>query len=258
MVIDIVVGVLVLLFAIYSYRRGLLRKLAGIASLVIASVAAGFVGREFAMFAGERWNVSMPGMYIACGVLAWLVLYIVGRIVLGTIARKLGTNQQGESRGWNKWLGGLFGALEIVVLCWFIVAILDAIPEDTRARRLPSLHQQMDQSVFAVATHATSPAALLELQPLIADVSAIAEQPKVLQNLEGEAAVQDLLRHEKVKDIMADEKLMEHWRAGRIPRFFADSKVRAALENHELREMLRKSDVRATVRRMAEKAREME
>jgi len=258
MTIDIVVGVLVAVFALYSYWKGLMRKLAGIGALVVASLGAGYVGREFATFAGTRWNISIPGLYIVCGVLGWIVLYVVGRIVLGYIGRKIGTNEEGQSRGWNKWLGALFGALEVVLLCWFIVAILDSIPEDVRARRLTALHNQMDNSAFAYATHATSPAALLELQPLIADVSTVAEQPAVLRNLEGEDSMQGVMQNEKVKSILADDKLMGYWRTSSLPRFFADPRVREALEDKELRDMLREADLRDTLRRMAEQAREAE
>ena len=51
MTLDGVAGIIILLFALHGFWRGLLRKLAGIASLVIASLAAGYVGSELAALA---------------------------------------------------------------------------------------------------------------------------------------------------------------------------------------------------------------
>jgi len=257
MVIDVVVGVLVVVFSIYSYFRGLLRKLAGIGALVIACVGAGVAGRAIAEFAATRWNITvMPVLYIVSGVLGWVLLYIGSRIVLGYVARRLGSDKEGEPKGWNKALGALFGAMQVLLVCWFVVAIFDAIPEDTRARRLGPLHRDMEDSWFAWGTHVTSPAARLELQPLIADLSAVSESPVVLRNLQYEESVRELLEHEKVQAVMADEKLLEEFKTGRLRRFFSDRRVRDALEDSEVRDALRQAPIRDTLRRLAVQARD--
>ena len=256
MVIDVIVGAAVLACAVWSYHRGLLRKLAGIAALVIACLLAGLVGREIAHRAAERWDIqAMAALYVVCTILAWVLLFIVGRIVLGFLARRLGSDQEGRPAGWNRWLGGLFGAVQGLLLCWFVLAVLDAVPEDIRAGHLGPLHRAMEASPFCWLVSATNPAARLELQPLIDDVSAIAARPAVLRSLEREEVAQKLQANDKVKAILADEALIQEFKAGRLRRFFSDRRVRDALEDTEIRELLRQTDMRDAIRRLGAQAR---
>ena len=235
----------------------MLRKLAGIGALVVASVAAGFVGREIARLAAARWTIQTgPVVHILCSLLAWVLLFVVGRILLGYLARKLGSDQEGKPARWNRWMGALFGAVQAMALCWFVVAIVDSIPEDTRARWLSTVHEQMKTSPLVVpATHATNPAAHLELEPLIADVSAIAARPSVLRQLEDDEAARELLGSDKVRRILDDPELMSEWRKGRFGWFLAHPRVTEALEDSDVRELLRSTDLREALRRLAGKAR---
>ncbi|MFW6108298.1 MAG: CvpA family protein [bacterium] len=257
MVIDIVVGLLIAAFATWSYFRGLLRKLAFIAALVVASLGAGFAGRWMARFAAERWDIgAMTLLYLVCTILGWVVVFVASWAVFRLLARWLGSDETGRPAGWNKMLGGLVGTAEAAILCWFPLAMVDAVPEDTRARHMAWLHGQMENSWFMLAVDHTNPAARLELQPLIEDVSAIAARPAVLRDLKDEPVVRRLRQHEKVEAILADEALVQEFRDGHFRRFFSDRRVRDALEDRELREMLRQADVRDTLRRFAAKARE--
>ena len=260
MVIDAAVAAIVLVFALWGWWRGLLRKLAAIGALIAASLLAGLVGREVAHLAAARWNIqAMTVLYIACGVLAWGVLFIVGRIVLGFLARRLGSNQEGKPAGWNRGLGALCGAVEGLALCWFIVAIFDVIPEDIRARRLAPLHEAMKRSPVAVPlTHATSPAAYLELQPLIGDLAIIADQPSVLRDLGEQEPVRELAENPKVRTILDDKDLMAEWRKGRVTWVLSHPRVTEALEDPDIRDTLRRTDLRQALRRLAAQAAEKE
>lgn len=256
MVLDIVVGVLIVAFAAWSYFRGLLRKLAFIGALVVASLGAGFAGQRLARLAAERWEIgAMTVLYLVCTVLGWVVVFVVSWVVFRLLARWLGSDEEGRPAKWNKVLGGLAGAAEAAILCWFPLAVLDAVPEDTRARHMAPLHRQMENSWVMLAVDYTNPAARLELQPLIEDASAIAARPAVLRDLRDEEVVRRLRQHEKVQAILADEALLGEFRDGHLRRFFSDRRVRDALEDREIRELLREADMRDTLRRLAAKAR---
>jgi uncharacterized membrane protein required for colicin V production len=258
MTLDAVVGAIILLFALHGLWRGLLRKLAGIASLVIASLAAGYVGSELASYAAQRWQVSSPAVTTVCIMVGWIVLFIVCRIVLGFIARKLGSTEGGKPASWNRWLGALFGALEAGVPLWFLVGVADAIPEDVRATSLPRLHEEMKHSVFATFTHETSPLAYLELKPLIEDFAVIYKKPQVLQELAQEREVHALLSNPQVKEILQDRELMGELQQGRYVRFLTDRKVRDALEDPSVRQLLRAATLRRLVHEAALRARQPE
>jgi uncharacterized membrane protein required for colicin V production len=258
-VIDIVVGVLVLLFAALSYRRGLLRRLAGIAALVIASLTAGFVGREAAAYAAQRWGYSSAVLYAVCCVVAWVVLFLVSRLILRRIAKGLGSDEEGDVKPWNKKLGALFGILEAAALCWLVVGILDAVPEDIRAERFTGLHNQLEGSFFTNwVVRPTNPATRLELQPMIDDLAVVADEPQALRGIERHEKLQALFRNEKLQAVLADEKLLTEWQKGRYARFFADRKVREALEDPELRDLIRELPVQEILHEAAERARKAE
>ncbi len=259
MVIDVVVVVLVVAFAVWSYFRGLLRKLAGIAALVVASVTAKLGGRWIAHWAATRWNIqTMTLLYILCTVIAWFAIFVLSWVLFRMLARWLGTTSEGKPAGWNRVLGGLFGAAQMLLTCWFFLAVLDVVPEDIRASHLAPLHRQMEDSWVMAAVEATNPAARVELQPLIEDVSAIAARPAVLRRLADEPVAVSLCEREKVKAVLADEALVADFAAGRYRRFFSDRRVRDALEDPEIRDTLRQTDVRDTLRRLAKQARAAE
>jgi len=256
MMVDVAVLVALLVFVAVSYRRGLLRKLASIAALLIACFASGFVAREAAAYAISRWGYNPALTYGICVVLAWLVLFYFSRFIFRRLAKKLGSGEEGKPKPWNRKLGALFGALEALALAWLVVGMLDAIPEDVRARRLPGLHDQLEGSLFTSwVVRTTSPAALLELQPLISDLAVVSDDPKALRAVQTSRKLRALVTHPKVAAIIEDEELLEEWRRGRLARFFADRKVREALEDPEVRKLIRELPVAEILRQAAESAR---
>ncbi|MFP4057159.1 MAG: CvpA family protein [Candidatus Brocadiia bacterium] len=258
MIIDGVVLLATLLFALLAYWRGLLRKLAGIAAILIACVAVAFGGKELASLVAGQWELDPAAIYIPVCIAGWLLVFILCRLTFGFLARKLGSAEDGKPRPWNRKLGALFGAIEGLALCWFVVGVMDCIPEDRRAQHAPGLHEQMKASFFTQLTHATNPAAYLELQPLISDLAVLSQYPQLLNQLEEDEDVQELLQHEKVKAILEDEALVEEWQEGHYPYVLADRKVREALEDPEVRGALRRVPLRDAVHRLAEEARQRE
>jgi membrane protein required for colicin V production len=255
-VLDLVVLGLVLLFLLHGFVKGLLRKLAGIAALIGASIGVGFVAAAAAAYAQERWNTTAVWLHPVCAVLGWIVLYLVLRIVLGLLAKLLLAAMGEGVKSWDRKLGALFGAIEALVLCWFIVTLLDAYPEDLRAQQLPQLHEEMQRSLFGRLVHETNPAVRLELQPLIADLATVARKPAALRSLAHEPDVAKFLQHPKVRAIVADPQLAQEFAQGDRGRFFDDPKVRDALQDPEVRDMLRQLPIRDLLRKAAEEARE--
>jgi len=254
--IDLIVLIVVVLFAFLGYRRGLLRHLASLGALVAASLAAGFVGAQAAKIVAPRSAMPSPTVYALCCVGAWVVVYIVCRIVFGRVAKKLGSDPQGEPRPWNRKLGALAGAAEALLLAWVAIGVLDALPEDFRKERLPLVHRELDGSPFTnYVVRPTSPARLLELQPLIPDLAVLSEHPEALSVVAEKDEIRRIAGHPRVKAVLTDPELMKEWMAGNYGRFSSDRKVRAALEDAELREMLRRLPVRAILHEAAERAR---
>jgi len=137
------------------------------------------------------------------------------------------------------------------------VGILGAIPEDICARRLPRLHDQLEGSMFSVwVVRPTSPGTRLELQPLVSDMSVVAEHPKALRGVERNPEIQKLLTNKKLMAVLQDKELLREWQRGRIASFFSDRKVRQAIEDPELRQMLRDLPIRQILREAAERARQ--
>ena len=252
--LDLIVVVVVLLFVVHGYFRGLLRKLAGIAALVIASLGVGFVAGEAAQYLQERMQVSSPWIHVGCAVVGWIVLYTLLRLILGLIARVVLSALGKEVKSWDRKLGAVFGGLQAVVLCWFVVLIADAFPADKRAQYVPPVHRELQRSVFADVVHQTSPAAWLELQPLMADLTTVCEHPESLRTLGKRKEVLELLRNEKVRSALTDEEVIGHWMAGRHGRALSNRKAADALQDPEVRGLLRDLPIRDILRQAAEEA----
>lgn len=254
-VLDLIVLVVVVLFLLHGLLRGLLRKLAGAGALIGASLAVGFVAAEAAAFAQATWGLTALWVHPACAIVGWIVLYIVLRIVLGLLARFFLAALGKGVKSWDRKLGAIFGAIEALVLCWFLVTIIDAYPEDKRAQNVPALHDQMQRSLFARLVHETNPAVRLELQPLIGDLLVVSEEPAALSSLAAAPEAKEFVRHPKVQAILNDPELVQELLRGNRRRFFHDPKVRAAAEDPEVRDMLRRLPIRELLRRAAQEAR---
>ncbi|MBM4037641.1 MAG: CvpA family protein [Planctomycetes bacterium] len=255
---DLIVLLLLVLFAVLGYCRGLLRHLASVGALVIASLAAGIVGRWAVGLFTRAPAMPSPLTYVIACVVAWAVLFIACRLILGRIAKKLGSDEKGEPKPWNRKLGALAGAAEVLLLAWVVIGILDALPEDFRKERLPVVHRELNGSLFTnYVVRPTSPATLLELQVLIPDLAVLSEHPEELSPVVAENKdFAEIARHPRVKAILGNPGLMKEWMAGNYGRFFANDEVRKALEDGELREKMRKVPVRAILHEAAEKARQ--
>jgi len=255
--IDLIVLVLVVLFGFLGYRRGLLGHLASLGALVVASLAAGFVGTQAAMLVAPRSAMPSPTVYAICCVAAWVVIFILSRIVFGRLAKKLGSDEQGEPKPWNRKLGALAGAAEALLLSWLVVGLLDALPEDYRKERLPMVHRELEGSPFTnYVVRPTSPATLLELSLLIPDLAVLSEHPEALSIVAQRDDIKGIAGHPKVQEVLNDTELMKEWMAGNYGRFSSHPKVRSALEDDGLRTMLRKVPVRAILHEAAERARQ--
>lgn len=254
--IDIVVLVLVVLFAFLGYRRGLLRHLASLGALVAASLGVGVVGGHVAGWLVRRSAMPSPLAYALCCVAAWIVLFILFRIAFGRLAKRLGSDKEGAPKPWNRKLGALAGAAEALILAWFVVGLLDALPEDFRSQRLPSVHRELEGSPFTNwVVRPTSPATLLEIQPLVGDVAVLSEHPEALRGIEQKEEIRAIINHPRVAAVLADKPLVQDWLDGRYGRFFSDRKVRDALEDVDLRAKLREVKVRAIIHEAADRAR---
>ena len=256
MTLDLAVLLVVILFTFLGYRRGLLRMLANLGALVIASLTAGLLARGIIDVVTSRSGMSSLAVYLLCCLGAWLLIFIVARIVLGVIARKLGCEKEGAPKPWNKKLGALFGAIEALVFAWFTIGMLDALPEDFRKERIPQVHQQLTGSLFTNwVVRPTSPATMFEIQPLISDLAVLTGHPEALRGIEGKPEIKKLIANDKVKAVLNDQSLIEDWRAGRYNRFFSAPKVRDALEDAEVRQMLRDLPIRTILHDAAQSVR---
>lgn len=254
--VDLIVLILVVLFAFLGYRRGLLRHIASLGALVVASLGAGIVGARGAALLAGRSAMPSPTVYALSCIVAWLVLFAAGRLLFGWAARKLGSDKQGEPKPWNRKLGALAGAGEALLISWLVIGILDALPEDFRKERLPRVHSELEGSPFTNwVVRPTSPARLLEIQPLVSDLAVLSEHPEALRGLERRGEIQKIIAHKKVQAILADSELTKDWLDARYGRFFSSPKVREALEDSELRAMLRELPVRSILHEAAERAR---
>ncbi|HPD17236.1 MAG TPA: CvpA family protein [Planctomycetota bacterium] len=254
--IDLIVLILVVLFVFLGYVRGLLAHMAGLGALLVASLATGFVVRGGIQLLASKAEPPSPALYAMACIVAWLLLYFVSRFLLGRVAKLLGSDQQGKPRPWNRKLGALAGAVEALVFAWFILGLLDAMPEDSRKARLPRVHQEMESSLFTNwVVRPTSPATRLELQPLIADLTVLSEHPEALRGIEDKPEIRKIAQHPKVAAVLQDQALLQTWAEGRYGRFFSDSKVREAVEDTEVRQMLRELPIRTILHEAAERAR---
>ena len=255
--LDVIVLGVVLLFTLIGFLRGLLRKLAGLGALVGACIGVGYVARPATRYLVDNWEgANWLLVYVVCAVLGWIVLYILLRVILGYIAGALGSNEKGKPRPWNRKLGAAFGGLEGLLICWLVVMLLCAVPEDVFAKYLPALNEELQGSLFAKATRTTTPSALAKLEPLIDDLKAVARKPETLEKLAQEAPVEELLENDKVDSIVKDEELTDHLREGRVERFLEDRKVGQALTDPEVLRILRSPALRRALSEAAQEARD--
>ena len=187
--------------------------------------------------------------------MGWLVIYIICRVLLGFVATALGGGANGKPSSWNRQLGAIFGAVEALALCWFIVGILLSFPPDWRKERMPAVHRELEVSTVAQYTQMTNPSIFVAFGTLISDMDVLASEPEALEELATDPSVRKVLANGKVMEVLTDEGLVEEWRKGRRMSFLTDRKVLNALEDSEVAELLRDPEFRRAVHDVAERVR---
>jgi uncharacterized membrane protein required for colicin V production len=254
-VIDTAAIFIVMLFALHGYWRGLLRKLAGIGAFIIASITVGMVAERAAAWISQRWDVHPMLVYLPCCVVGWFAIFIICRVLLGFVAAALGGGADGKPSSWNRQLGAVFGAVEALALCWFVVGILLSFPPDWRRERMPAVHSALGESRFALITQKTNPSIFVAFGTLISDMDVLASEPEALEELAADPAVRKVVAHKKVLEVLNDEGLVKEWRQGRRMSFLTDRKVLNALEDSEVAGLLRDPEFREAVHKVADRVR---
>ncbi len=117
MQLDIVIGVVILLFGYTGFRNGLMGQLGRLVVALIAAIGAKFLAAPVsnAILKGVEWTPSMAlGASFVC---AFLVLLMVGLFALGALMKSDGGDGTGLDTGFGSILGLATGAL----VCFSIV-----------------------------------------------------------------------------------------------------------------------------------------
>jgi len=235
--IDVIAICVVLGFTLAGFLSGILRTSLWVVALLVAYFASVRVTAPFAHLAGAVASLPAGTAHVLGRVAAGIAIY-VSLVVFARIAdRKVGRFNSGVLKRWNRNGGALAGLVfgTLLVFCGLCVAdaLLKASPESeaffarkARASRLRALVSPIN------------PADRFLITDFLRLLSAVKQDPVLLEKLKEQEEYRVFLENPKVKAVLEDEQLMEAIRAGNWSEVLAHERTRALLKDEELRKTI--------------------
>lgn len=123
-VIDIILLGIILIFVLTGIIRGFIKEIFGKVSVV----AAIFFGIIFTPVL-EKSLITLVKQPLLCKILSFLLIFVIVFLIVKIVQHILQKIFSGEIlKGLDRTLGAVFGLLEGLVICYFIILVLEIMP----------------------------------------------------------------------------------------------------------------------------------
>jgi uncharacterized membrane protein required for colicin V production len=253
--IDIILVVVVFFLGVRGYLRGAVLSLLGLAALVVAVIASAPLGPIVGRSLAAQSHLSLGSSYLLGRILAGVAIYIPAIVLAHIVDRRVGRDEEGELRSWNRSLGVLGGLLSGVVIALLLLFVLDVA-----VKVLPAgegwLMEASRTSLLRRAVSPHNPADRFLVTDLLKVLRVAQDDPDVLRQLRQTEAFRRLLAHPDVQPLLEDEGLARAVRDQQLERILENENLRRVLADRELRRMIFSPEMRQAIRDVLAEARE--
>jgi hypothetical protein len=244
--LDVALVLLVAVFMLVGYMRGVLHGALMCASLLIAYRVSAELAAPFALIFLQVVEAPSSIIYTLGRLTGGVVAFCSLAVAAGVLDARFGRTPRGYLQPWNRnmgWLAGLtFGALVAFCILCAADAFNKAYPEAEGGLAAAVRNSQLRTLVSPY-----NPADRLFIVDSLRLMRAATEEPAKLEKLKQHTAVARLLDSPKIQAVLDDAELMESIRRHDIPRIASDKKILAIIQDEELRSLLFSDSMRQAI-----------
>ena len=256
MALDIFCVLVIVFLTVTGYFAGIVRQILYIVCLIGAFILARPATPYVGAFLASQTQMSPATCYVCSCFLAWLVVYIILRLVAHSINRAIGKDRVGQVRPWNKKLGALLGGAKGLVLVFVILCFLDVAFGVAKSRGMGGQLEKMYARSYSAAIAARiSPFTRWRMEDRIDTLIEAARNPQSLKGIENEAEVRRILSHPKVLAVARSRKLDAAWKKRDIAAIMANKDFRALISDPKIASMLLDASLFDALERRVNKSR---
>lgn len=234
---DIVIGILILIFCILGFAKGVIRQFFSILAFILASAASVIVPHFVKLPAME--GVSPIWGYIIFSILIWVPAFLIFNSLGKFIAKRM--SKKGikfSDRLWGLVFGGIKGFIIVILLIFFI----DLLPGDIK-QSVPFVSNIFNESKIVSVIEPYNPLLKLQImQNLEAVISALTD-PDYMNLLGNDPGFQKLKQNDSIKQILNDADLKKILEEHEYIKFMTHPKVQNLIQDPEAMKLLLKTDI---------------
>ncbi|NMB73608.1 MAG: CvpA family protein [Myxococcales bacterium] len=248
MIIDIVILVLVLIFAVLGYWSGLLRQALRLAALVCAGLLAAPLGALFAPAITRAFEVQPLVGRVAGPLLAFVALYLVLSVAAFVILRGIRRRRRELGRAavpaWERWTGAVLGALKLAAIAFLLLSGLVLLERFSPGGE--KAHAVVRESRLCALARSANLFAALHL-PVVGKVESLgklAADPEFREKAAADPAVQRLLFHPIFRKLLDDPEIQELAKNSDLAGLLGNPRLNQTLEDPEIKKLLSEIELR--------------
>ncbi|MHB8873697.1 MAG: CvpA family protein [Myxococcaceae bacterium] len=130
--LDLVLGVVVLVFALLGAFAGAAKQVANLVALVAAYACARPLGTALGPRAAQAAGTPLIVATVGATLLVFLVVMVVGRYAITRLLRRVLAGKNPSSRGVDRTLGFLLGGLKVAAIAYVIICALTFVEQNVK------------------------------------------------------------------------------------------------------------------------------
>lgn len=268
MAMDLTILIVVLIFGILGYLKGIVKQALDLVAIVLAYLLSAPVAQKITQdfvskrqdspdLVQEAQSLAPTVVYVTSRLITGLVVYIILRIVFRFLNRRLGFDQQGGMKPWNKKWGALLGGVKGLIAMFIFLCIVDGWPQAFAGKR-PDLHAGLKESHAEWFVSELNPVRRFGIAERTRLLRLALKDPEAWEAAQDDPTVRPILEHPSVKQLMEDPEFVEAAQNRDLKAIFKNPNFKALFKDEELMTLLRQVDIEAVTRKMTELAKQRE
>ena len=252
--LDIIVLVVVLIFAAHGLKKGFLAQLLSIVALVVAWWASRPVGKAIAGIISQQAHTSSSAGYVLGTFIALIAIYTALKLIFYIVGESM-RHEKGTLGMGNKLFGAVFGGAKAFIVCWVVLCVVAAFPKHFE-NKTPDLVKLLKGSKMESLVAKWNPVKNSRLGDTINNIEKISRNPNALRRIASEPSVAhlvDVLKR-KLAAQVKDEATLQRIRAGDVSAILKVENIKKVLLDPEVLEALTKVDLNDILEKEAREA----
>ena len=153
MVLDIILAVILFVWAVFGYRKGFIKQIFTLAGIILTILGAGacadllelILTKDFGIIVG---HYSRGFLLVASAAFIYIVCYVIGRFMHNTLVKGIPLAEKT-----NHILGAILGIIQATLAIYFALCVGSVIDKEIEDHS-PGLHQFLNESSsYQIVSH---------------------------------------------------------------------------------------------------------